>query len=329
MDIFWLILGLIILIFSGDYLVKGAVGVAEKFKISPLVIGMTVVSFGTSAPELFVSVQAAWDGSPDLAIGNVIGSNIANIALVLSITVLIFPLVVDRNSKVIDWPMMMFASILFYVFSMDRVISQLEGIILVTLLIIFTVFLIRNSRKLNLNLDDDIDGTPSNMPLTMLYLIGGLVGLKFGADWFVDGAKGVAKTLGMSDKVIGVTVVAFGTSVPELVASGVAAFRQQTDISLGNLVGSNIFNIMIVIGITSIIMPISVAESAMSFDMYWMLGISLALFPMMFIGKKMGRIHGIILLAAYVTYIVISLQNIEAPLNEIPETLIEDVQRDI
>ena len=320
MDVLWLLIGLVVLIFSGDYLVKGAVGIAEKFKISPLVIGMTVVSFGTSAPELFVSIKAAMDGSPDLAIGNVIGSNIANIALVLSITVLIFPIVVDRNSKIIDWPMMIFASILFYVFAMDGIISPLEGGILVTLLLIFTVLLIRNSRKLNLQMEDDVDGLPTNMPLTILFLLGGLIGLKFGADWFVEGAKGVAKTLGMSDKVIGVTVVAFGTSVPELVASGVAAFRHQTDISLGNLVGSNIFNIMIVIGITSLIMPISVNPSVMAFDltsspklfgdMYWMLGISFALWPMMFIGKKMGRVHGLILLTAYISYIIISLQSI-------------------
>jgi len=310
MDFFWLVLGLVILIFSGDYLVKGAVGVAEKFKISPLVIGMTVVSFGTSAPELFVSIKAAWEGSPDLAIGNVIGSNIANIALVLSITVLIFPIIVDRNSKIIDWPMMMFSSILFYVFSLDNVISTIEGVAMVSILLVFTILLIRNSRKLNLDFDEVIDGTPSNMGLTVLYLIGGLVGLKFGADWFVEGAKGVAKSFGMTDKVIGVTIVAFGTSVPELVASGVAAYRRQTDISLGNLVGSNIFNILIVLGITSIITPIQVAESVMVFDMYWMLGIALALYPMMFIGKKMGRIHGLILLSAYITYIVLCVQSI-------------------
>jgi len=310
MDFFWLVLGLVILIFSGDYLVKGAVGVAEKFKISPLVIGMTVVSFGTSAPELFVSIKAAWEGSPDLAIGNVIGSNIANIALVLSITVLIFPIIVDRNSKIIDWPMMMFSSILFYVFSLDNVISTIEGVAMVSILLVFTILLIRNSRKLNLDLDEVIDGTPSNMGLTVLYLIGGLVGLKFGADWFVEGAKGVAKSFGMTDKVTGVTIVAFGTSVPELVASGVAAYRRQTDISLGNLVGSNIFNILIVLGITSIITPIQVAESVMVFDMYWMLGIALALYPMMFIGKKMGRIHGLILLSAYITYIVLCVQSI-------------------
>ncbi len=178
MDVIWLILGLGLLIVSGDYLVKGAVGVAEKFKISPLVIGMTVVSFGTSAPELFVSVKAALIGSQDLAIGNVIGSNIANIALVLAITVIIFPIVVERNSKLIDWPMMMFSSILFYVFSLDNQINTWEGLIMVTLLGLFTFFLIRNSRKLNLELDEDIDGKPSNFPLILVFLIGGLVGLK-------------------------------------------------------------------------------------------------------------------------------------------------------
>lgn len=312
MDVIWLILGLGLLIISGDYLVKGAVGVAEKFKISPLVIGMTVVSFGTSAPELFVSVKAALIGSPDLAIGNVIGSNIANIALVLAITVIIFPIVVERNSKLIDWPMMMFSSILFYVFALDNQINTWEGLIMVTLLGIFTFFLIRNSRKLNLKLDEDIDGKPSNFSLTLVFLVGGLIGLKIGADLLLEGAIGIAKSFGMSEKVIGVTIVAFGTSVPELVASGVAAFRKQTDISLGNLIGSNIFNVLIVIGITAIITPINVTESALNFDMYWMLGIALALYPMMFIGKKMGRIHGLILLAAYITYIVVCLQSISS-----------------
>ena len=310
MDIVWLLIGLALLIVSGDYLVKGAVGIAERFKISPLVIGMTVISFGTSAPELFVSVGAALSGSPDIAIGNVIGSNIANIAMVLAITILIFPMVVERNSKIIDWPMMMMSSILFYVFALNGEINQIEGVIMVTILAVFTILLIRNSRKLNLKLDDDIDGAPSNFPLTMLFLIGGLIGLKIGADFLLDGAVGIAKSFGMTEKVIGVTIVAFGTSVPELVASGVAAFRKQTDISLGNLIGSNLFNILIVIGITAIITPISVTQSALDFDMLWMLGISLALYPMMFIGKKMGRIHGGILLAAYISYIAICLNSI-------------------
>ena len=308
MQIFWLVLGLAILIVSGDFLVKGSVGVAQKFKLSPLVIGMTVVSFGTSAPELFVSIKAALMGSPDLAIGNVIGSNIANIALVLAITVLIFPIVVDRNSKRIDWPFMFFASILFYVFALDNVIEFWEGIVLVALLFSFIIFLIRNSRKNNLKVDtSEMEGASSNIYITLGFLLGGLVGLKFGADWMLEGAVGLAKSIGMTEKVIAVTIVAFGTSVPELVASGIAAYRKQTDIALGNLIGSNIFNIMAVIGITAIIKDINVNPSAMNFDMFWMLGISLALFPMMFIGKKMGKIHGAVLLIAYVSYILITL----------------------
>lgn len=309
MYIFWLVLGLAVLIIGGDFLVKGAVGIAEKFKLSPLVIGMTVVSFGTSAPELIVSIQAALEGVPEIAIGNVVGSNIANIALVLAITVLIFPIVVERNSKMIDWPMMMFSSILFYVFALDNVIEFWEGVVLVTILIAFVIFLIRNSRKNNVLADDDFEA-PSNPIMTYVYLFSGLIGLKFGADWLLEGAVGIAEGVGMSKKVIGVTIVAFGTSVPELVASAVAAYRKQTDISIGNLIGSNIFNILIVIGVTAIVKDTPVDESIISFDMIWMLAIALGLLPLMLIGKKMGRIHGLILLSAYITFIGICLVNI-------------------
>lgn len=309
MYIFWLVLGLAVLIIGGDFLVKGAVGIAEKFKLSPLVIGMTVVSFGTSAPELIVSIQAALEGVPEIAIGNVVGSNIANIALVLAITVLIFPIVVERNSKMIDWPMMMFSSILFYIFALDNVIEFWEGVVLVTILIAFVIFLIRNSRKNNVLADDDFEA-PSNPIMTYVYLFSGLIGLKFGADWLLEGAVGIAEGVGMSKKVIGVTIVAFGTSVPELVASAVAAYRKQTDISIGNLIGSNIFNILIVIGVTAIVKDTPVDESIISFDMIWMLAIALGVLPLMLIGKKMGRIHGLILLSAYLIFIGMCLANI-------------------
>lgn len=309
MYIFWLVLGLAVLIIGGDFLVKGAVGIAEKFKLSPLVIGMTVVSFGTSAPELIVSIQAALEGVPEIAIGNVVGSNIANIALVLAITVLIFPIVVERNSKMIDWPMMMFSSILFYVFALDNVIEFWEGVVLVTILIAFVIFLIRNSRKNNVLAEDDFEA-PSNPIMTYVYLFSGLIGLKFGADWLLEGAVGIAEGVGMSKKVIGVTIVAFGTSVPELVASAVAAYRKQTDISIGNLIGSNIFNILIVIGVTAIVKDTPVDESIISFDMIWMLAIALGVLPLMLIGKKMGRIHGLILLSAYLIFIGMCLANI-------------------
>ncbi|MEZ4938608.1 MAG: calcium/sodium antiporter [Crocinitomicaceae bacterium] len=256
MNIFLLIIGLATLIVGGDFLVKGAVGIAQKFKVSTLVIGMTVVSFGTSAPELIVSIKAALDGNPEIAIGNVIGSNIANIALVLAVTIMIFPIAVDRNSKIIDWPMMMFSSIIFYFFALNNEMEFYEGVIMFVILLIFIGFLIYNSRKASKRIEAAIETEGvevienTHFAFSLLYILGGLVALYFGAEWLLDGAVGLAENLGMEKRVIGITIVAFGTSVPELVTSAVAAFRKQTDISIGNLVGSNIFQYLAAIGFT-------------------------------------------------------------------------------
>lgn len=310
---FWLILGLITLVIGGEFLVRGAVGIAKKAHISKLVIGMTVISFGTSAPELFVSIGAALDNVPEISIGNVVGSNIANIALVLGATVLILPLIVDRNSKIIDWPMMMLATILFVVFSWDLEIQRYEGIILFGILVVFTYWLIRNSRKktkaqANTNSEDegndDVSNIKDNIWLSILFTLIGLVALYFGSDWMVSGAESIALSAGMEPRVIAVTVVAFGTSVPELVTSLVAAFKKESDISIGNLIGSNIFNIMAVIGITAIVKPIPVEPETLSFDMWWVIGIAVALLPIMIIGKKINRFKGALLLCTYIAYIV-------------------------
>lgn len=312
MDYVWLILGLTALVFGGDFLVKGAVGVAKLFRISTLVCGMTVVSFGTSAPELIVSLKAALNGTPEIAIANVIGSNIANIALVLAITVMIFPIVVDRASKWKDWPMMMFASVLFYVFSYDLTIQWWEGMTLFLILVIYTTYLIVSSRRATKNIKlseeqqaaEDEDKIP--VWKSLLFIALGLIGLFFGSEWLLDGAVNIARDLfgdsEESNRIIGVTIVAFGTSVPELVTSAVAAFRKETDISIGNLIGSNIFNVMAVIGVTSMVKPISVLQSAMNFDMLWMLGIALLLLPLMLIGKKLGRWQGALLFLIYAAY---------------------------
>jgi len=308
MSYLMLLLGLATLILGGEFLVRGAVGVAQKFRLSSLVIGMTVVSFGTSAPELIVSVKAALGGNPEIALGNVIGSNIANIALVLGITVLIFPLPVDRNSKIIDWPMMFLASVLFYLFALNGDLSRIEGIILFAILIAFVVFLIWNSRrKSNKLLEDEevIIPTPMQFLRSLLFLLIGLVGLYFGAEWLLSGAIDIARHLGMEERVIGITIIAFGTSVPELVTSGVAAYRKETDISIGNLIGSNIFNIMGVIGVTAIVKPIEVGANTLNIDMIWMLAIAAALLPMMLIGKKINRFKGFLLIGTYVAYIAL------------------------
>ena len=322
MTYLFLILGLATLIVGGEFLVNGAVGIAKKFHISSLVIGMTVISFGTSAPELIVSIKAALSGSPEISIGNVIGSNIANIALVLGITVMIFPIVVDRNSKILDWPMMMGASVLFFIFALffgeGYQIERWEGIVLFGLLLIFIYYLIASSRKKTkkaLKNEDnllDSEADKINVPKAIGSLLIGLVGLYFGAEWLLDNAVILATDFGMSKATIGITIIAFGTSVPELVTSAVAALKKETDISIGNLIGSNIFNIMAVIGITAIVKPIPVTEDVISYDMIWMLAISFCLLPLMLIGKKLGRLKGFMLFSTYVVYItlvVIASQN--------------------
>ena len=315
MTYLYLIIGLAILIVGGEFLVNGAVSIAKKFHISTLVIGMTVISFGTSAPELIVSIKAALSGSPEIAIGNVIGSNIANIALVLGITVIIFPIVVDRNSKILDWPMMMGASVLFFVFALffgdGYQIQRWEGMVLLGLLLAFIYFLISNSRKKTKKAlkDDeneiDLEAGKVNIPKAIGSLVIGLFGLYFGAELLLENAILLATDFGMSKATIGITVIAFGTSVPELVTSAVAAFKKETDISIGNLIGSNIFNIMAVIGITAIVKPIPVTEDVISYDMIWMLVIALCLLPLMLIGKKLGRLKGFMLFGTYVVYITL------------------------
>ena len=310
-DIGLLLLGLAVLFVGGEFLVKGSVGIAKSFRISPLVIGMTVVSFGTSAPELLVSLQSALGGNPGIAIGNVVGSNIANIALVLGLTVIIFPIIPGKQTKRVDWPMLIFATILFVLFSLDGEIQLWEGAILFFILIIFTSLLIVKSRKEVRSTTDLslVESVKHPVWLSGLFLLLGLAGLYFGCEWLIDGAVNVAEVLGMPNHVIGLTIVAFGTSAPELITSAVAAYRKQPDISLGNLVGSNIFNIMAVVGITGMAARepnvLKVNEEIWSFDFWWMLGIAIGLGVMLFLGKKIGRVKGMILLLTYVAYISI------------------------
>jgi cation:H+ antiporter len=307
-DIFLVVIGLTILIAGGEFLVKGAVGIAAKARLSTLVIGMTVVSFGTSAPELLVSLKAAFLEKPEITIGNVIGSNIANLALVLGLTAVIFPIPVSRNSIQFDWPMMMLSGVLFFLFALDGVIVWWEGLIMLSLLIAFLTYLITSSRKSNKQLKE-AEISPNeiikkiNIGKQFLWLIIGCVGLYFGAVWLIDGASSLGAKLGLSDHVIAITIVAFGTSVPELATSIIAAYKQEMDISVGNLIGSNIFNIMAVLGITALIYPIAINEAVVYWDMLWMLAIFIVVFPMMLIGAKIGRISGAILLTAYCTYI--------------------------
>lgn len=310
MEYVLLILGLIILIAGAEFLVRGAVRLALRFSISPLVIGMTIVSFGTSAPELLVSLKGVLTGYPDVSVGAVVGSNIANLGLVLGVTVLIFPIVVKRNSIRIDWPMLMLASLLFYIFAFDEEIIFWEGLAFVLILSAFTFWLIRKSRIEGKALQAEAE-VPDEVPKDstfkdVLFIVLGLAGLYFGSDWLVTAVVEIAENYGVSEKVISVSVVAFGTSVPELVTSAVAAFRKETDISIGNLIGSNIFNIFAILGITALVHPLSINPSVMTFDVFFMLGIALLLLPFMVFGKKVGWWKGLILILFYSVYIYLS-----------------------
>jgi cation:H+ antiporter len=307
---FWLVLGLAVLIVGGEFLVKGAVGLSVLMKLSPLVIGMTVVSMGTSMPELLVSVNSAIGGNSGIAIGNVVGSNIANIALVLGLSVMLLPIIAEKETKKIDYPMMLFASLLLYVFSLDNSIVQWEGVVLFLILIVFVTRMITKSRKSEKlkrsEADDELEVIENvSTGKSLVYLLIGLVGLYFGADWFVSGAVDIAKSFELSDAVIGVTVVALGTSAPELVASLIAAYRKQSDLSVGNLIGSNIFNIFAVVGLTAIIKPIDITNDMLAFDYWWMIGIALALIPIIYVGQSIGRMKGLVLFLLYVAYVTI------------------------
>ena len=306
MDIFYLIIGLLALILGGEFLVKGSVALAVRMRVSMVVIGLTVVSFATSAPELIVSIYSALSGHPDIALGNVIGSNIANISLVLGITALISPLNFQQRLYRFDIPVMLLASALFGVFLYSNSsLNFWEGLCFVLLLSILTIYLIRRSRK-----EEKMNGENSaeQVPLVKLfvYLSLGAISLYFGSHWLVGGATGIARTIGVSERVISVSIVAFGTSVPELAASIIAVFKKEKDLSIGNLIGSNIFNIFAVLGITSMIQPIYVVdEGLITNDIWWMFGVALLLYPMMFLfhKKHIGRLEGFMLFVLYIAYI--------------------------
>jgi len=316
MSIVLVLVGLALLVVGGDFLVRASVGLSFKLKISKLVIGMTVVSFATSAPELLVSLQAALDGVSDIALGNVIGSNIANIGLVLGITAMISPLAVDKEFYKLNWPMMMLLSFaLYYFLKNDGVLTWVEGLIMFVALVIFLIVLIRSSRKstkANLEEVDDNLAVVSNFKITIWLLIGA-AGLYYGSLWLVEGAEQLALSIGISDYAISVTVIAIGTSVPELAASVISAVKKEKAISLGNLIGSNIFNIASVLGLTAMIKPIVVNPNTpeiLSTNIFWMIGFAAILIPFIMIPKRfeIGRIKGMLLFGAYMVFIFIALR---------------------
>jgi cation:H+ antiporter len=309
-DFVWLTIGLALLIFGGDFLVKGAVGLALSKNISPLIIGMTIVSFGTSAPEMLVCINAALQpGDANLmSMGNIIGSNIANLSLVLGATALVASIPVEKPSIKQDWPILFISSLIFILFSWDLQVVWWEGIILFTGVIVFTFFMIWKNKG-NIAVDLPVEDLPetSNSKNVWLKNIGflalGIVGLFYGAEWLLSSATNIALAFGVSPYIIGVTILAVGTSIPELTTSVIAAYKKETEIALGNLIGSNIFNILAVVGLTSIISPMKLTQSAFNYDMMWMLAIAVLIFPFMIWKKLIQRWMGVILVLVYSCYV--------------------------
>lgn len=310
MSIFWIILGLILLVVGGDFLVKASIALSYKLNMSKMVIGMTVVSFSTSAPELLVSLQAALRDAPAIAINNVVGSNIANIGLVLGITALIGPIAVDKSFYKLNWPVMLLFSFVLYCFlANDNILSSIEGLILFSSLVVFIIVLIKNSKSdAETSNTMDVLSTVANYKI-LIWLLIGSGSLYFGSVWLVDGAKNLAQSLGVSDAVIAVTVIAIGTSVPELAASIIAAAKKEKALSLGNLIGSNIFNIGSVLGITSMVKSIPITDvKILGNDIFWMIGFSAILILLILIPKRMqiSRYKGLLLVLGYCLFLFFS-----------------------
>jgi cation:H+ antiporter len=302
-----LLLGLLILLYGGKILVDGASAIAVKLGMSAGLIGMTVVAFGTSAPELLVSVNAALKGNSDISIGNVIGSNIANIGLVLGISAMFYPILIRKAHLKIDFLITLLATLLFYGLSYNGVISTLEGILLLSAFIVFNVYLFKSTsieNETNPEVEEEIEQVKEyNWYVALALLFGGIIGLYFGSELLVNNAVKISREFGISERIIGVTIIAIGTSLPELITSIIAALSKRTDLALGNILGSNIMNILSIIGITAIIQPIQVSQEFINSDFLWMIGITLLLFFVMQRKRRVSKIEGGILLLSYSAYL--------------------------
>jgi cation:H+ antiporter len=310
----FLLLGLLLLVAGAELLVRGASRLALRFGISPLVIGLTVVAFGTSAPELAVSVQSGLAGQSGIAVGNIVGSNIFNVLMVLGLSALITPLVVSLQLVRLDVPLMIGASLLFWIMALDGRIDLLDGLLLTSGIVAYTVFAILQSLKESASVQVEYTqelGESENtwtvkLPVQIAFIVGGLVLLVLGAHWLVDSAVAIARTLGVSEVIIGLTIVAAGTSLPELATSVVAAFRGERDIAVGNVIGSCVFNLLAIAGIAALVAPggLEVATSMLRFDIPVMVVVALACLPIFATGHLIARWEGALLLGYYLAYLL-------------------------
>ena len=304
LEVIFLVLGLVLLVFGSDLLLRSSIDLSLKYNVSKLVIGLTIVSFATSAPELLISISSVLKNSSDIAISNVIGSNIANIGLVFSIALLFVTINIKKENIKYDFPWLIIVSLLFIWFLQDSQIDRFEGVVFTSVLVLFIIF----SFKVRANKSEDLDDlSTSNMSLSkiFIYLALSSILLYSGSELFVESSIFFANYFGVSERVIGLTMVAIGTSLPELATTLVAIYKKELDISIGNIIGSNIFNILAVIGITSIIRTLSIKSSEiLSFDIYVMFAFSAVLGVFFFFPRKykMYSIHGLFLLSAFLLY---------------------------
>lgn len=308
LDYFILLLGLAGLVIAGDALVRGAVGLAERFGIPPLIIGLTIVALGTSAPELMISLQAAFEGAADIAVGNVVGSNIANVLLVLGVPALIAATPCDQIGLKRSTFFMLGASVLFAIFAFSGTLVLWHGLVFLALLAVFLVGSYMSAKSggpVDIETIDGVEGVPNSLWAAIAFFAVGIIGLPFAADATVDSASSIARSLGVPEVIIGLTIIAIGTSLPELVTTVVAAIKGQADVGVGNVIGSNVFNILFILGATSTITALPIAEQILRFDIWIMLGASALLLPFV-IGKlTIGKKTGLAFLTLYAIYLAV------------------------
>jgi cation:H+ antiporter len=312
MSIVWFFVGLVALVAGAELLVRGASKLSLSFGISPLVVGLTVVAFGTSAPEMAVSVQSAWVGQVDIAIGNVVGSNIFNVLFILGASALITPLLVNQQLIRQEVPIMIAVSLLLWALAADGGIGTWDGVLLFSLVVAYTVLVIRQSRRETKAVREEYDeafatapgGWDAHWGVQVLLILGGLALLVLGARWLVEAAIEFARYLGVSELVIGLTIVAAGTSLPEVATSILAAIRGERDIAVGNVVGSNIFNILAVLGLSGVVAPttLTISPALLAFDIPVMVAVAIACLPIFFTGNLIARWEGLLFLGFYVAY---------------------------
>ena len=302
--LFLILIGFVLLIGGAEYLVRGAVAIANKLKIPPVIVGLTIVAFGTSTPEFVVSIKAAFNGASGISIGNIVGSNIANIFLILGVTSVIYPIVCKKEEFIRDYRFLLFVTVLFSVLAMTGTFVTWHGILMLSILFGFIYFNYKNSKDSEPSEDAISPLANKNWGIVVLVTCAGLAAIMYGSDLLVKGAIEVARILGVSEEIIGLTIVAVGTSLPELATTVVAAIRKQNGVALGNIVGSNIWNIVFIMGLTSSIIDVDVPRQFMLYDIWVMIAATFILLPMMISQSKLSRGEGAFFLLLYTGYII-------------------------